>query len=217
VDKFIQKAAVSNIAEIQLGQLAQQKAQDPEVKQFAQKMVDAHEKAQRQLEEVAGSAGVSLPSGLDEKHQRIQAKLDKLNGAEFDREYMKVIVDAHKDAEKLMRRRLEPPAPPPGDIGGAGSGTGAGTGAGTSGGGTAGTTGGTTTGGTTTGGSSGTTGATGTGGTGASGTSGRASPTARAVDDYAAMALPDVQQHLQEAKNLEKRIKDEGKNKDRDK
>ena len=46
-----------------------------------------------------------MPSALDGKHQKLQQKLSKLQGAEFDRAYMDAMVDAHKDAEKLLKRR----------------------------------------------------------------------------------------------------------------
>src|SRR4051794_9661475 len=94
LQQFVQKAAIANMAEIQLGQLAAQHAENPQVKQFAQMMVDEHTQALEQLRSVAGSSA-QIPSELDGKHQKLQQKLSKLQGAEFDRAYMDAMVDAH--------------------------------------------------------------------------------------------------------------------------
>jgi len=50
---FLKKAVIANLAEIELGRLATQKAQNPEVKQFAQMMVDGHTKALDELKQLA--------------------------------------------------------------------------------------------------------------------------------------------------------------------
>jgi putative membrane protein len=94
--KFIEKAAVGGMAEVQFGKLATQKAGADQVKQFGQRMVDDHSKADDQLKQVATSKGVTLPTSLDKSSQREMDKLSKLSGADFDREYMKTMVSDHK-------------------------------------------------------------------------------------------------------------------------
>jgi len=94
--KFMEKAAQGGLAEVQLGKLASEKASAPEVKQFGQRMVDDHTKANDQLKQLASSKGVNLPTELDRSDQREMDKLSKLSGAEFDREYMKNMVSDHK-------------------------------------------------------------------------------------------------------------------------
>jgi putative membrane protein len=94
--KFMTEAAQGGMAEVQLGQLAAQKAQSDQVKQFGQKMVDDHTKANDQLKQIAASKGVTLPTDLDSKSKREMDRLSKLSGAEFDREYMKHMVSDHK-------------------------------------------------------------------------------------------------------------------------
>ncbi len=94
--KFIEKAAVGGMAEVQFGKLAADKASSDEVKKFGQKMVDDHSKADDQLKQVATSKGVTLPTSLDKSTQREMDKLSKLSGADFDREYMKTMVSDHK-------------------------------------------------------------------------------------------------------------------------
>jgi putative membrane protein len=102
---FVSHAAMSNMAEIQLGHMAAQKAQRAEVKKFAQTMIDDHLKAQQQLADAAYGAGIRWPTKLDESHRKIQQRLSKLSNEQFDREYMKAIVDWHRDVEKMLAAR----------------------------------------------------------------------------------------------------------------
>ena len=94
--KFIETAAEGGMAEVQLGQLAAQKGQSDQVKQFGQKMVDDHTKANDQLKQIASTKGVTLPTDLKSADKREMDRLSKLSGAEFDREYMKHMVSDHK-------------------------------------------------------------------------------------------------------------------------
>ena len=93
---FVTHAAVGGMAEVQLGELAQKKASSDAVKQFASRMVEDHGKANTELKSIASAKGVQLPTSLDRKHTRDMERLQKLSGADFDREYMKHMVDDHK-------------------------------------------------------------------------------------------------------------------------
>jgi putative membrane protein len=94
--KFLQKAAEDGMAEVELGNLATQKAMREEVKQFAARMVEDHGKANEELKAVASAHGVALPAGPAKKHQKEKARLEKLVGGDFDRAYMKLMVNEHK-------------------------------------------------------------------------------------------------------------------------
>ena len=94
--KFVEKAAQGGLAEVQLGQLAQQKAQSDDVKSFAKRMVDDHSKANDELKKVAEGKNIMLPTALDKKDQKLLDKLGKLDGAKFDHEYMEHMVGDHK-------------------------------------------------------------------------------------------------------------------------
>lgn len=101
---FLEKAAVGGRAEVELGQLAQQKAQSEEVKQFAQRMVTDHSQANSELMSLSDKMSLSLPTALDDKTQKDSDKLAKLNGAKFDKEYMKMMVDDHqKDVDEFQK------------------------------------------------------------------------------------------------------------------
>jgi|HubBroStandDraft_3_1064219.scaffolds.fasta_scaffold01404_2 putative membrane protein len=101
---FVRKAAEGGMAEVELGKLAASKASDPEVKSFGQKMVDDHSKANDKLKQVAGQKGVDLPNGMSAKDKALEAKLDKLSGADFDRTYMKEMLKDHqKDVAEFRK------------------------------------------------------------------------------------------------------------------
>jgi putative membrane protein len=95
---FARFVANTNTAEVELGKLAQQRASNNQVKQFAEQMVNDHTKANAELRQAAGSTLVPSGRELDAKHQQLREKLMKLSGAEFDREYMTAMVDGHQDA-----------------------------------------------------------------------------------------------------------------------
>jgi len=85
------------MAEVQLGQLATQKAQSDDVKKFGQRMVDDHSKANDQLKSIASQKGITVPSGLDAKDEALKDKLANMSGAQFDHAYMQAMVKDHKE------------------------------------------------------------------------------------------------------------------------
>ncbi|MGI8961268.1 MAG: DUF4142 domain-containing protein [Bryobacteraceae bacterium] len=95
--KFVNDAALGGMAEVELGKVATQKAASDAVKQFGQKMVDDHTKANDQLKEIASRENMSIPDSLDSKHRSRIEKLSKLSGPAFDKAYVK---DQVKDHEK---------------------------------------------------------------------------------------------------------------------
>jgi putative membrane protein len=94
--KFIKDAADGGMAEVELGKLAADKASSADVKQFGQRMVDDHSKANDKLKELAAQKGVELPSGLSAKDKATKMHLSKLSGADFDKAYMSDMVKDHK-------------------------------------------------------------------------------------------------------------------------
>ena len=73
--KFIEDAARGGVGEVQLGQLAAQKAQSDEVKQFGQRMVSDHSKANDKLKQVATQKNINLPTEMDSSSKREYDKL----------------------------------------------------------------------------------------------------------------------------------------------
>jgi putative membrane protein len=96
--KFLTKVSQADVDEIKLSELAQQKATNPAVKAFANKMVTEHKKMSANLKPFADSWGISAPSGVDEDAQKEWDKLNGLSGADFDKEYIDQMVSDHTKA-----------------------------------------------------------------------------------------------------------------------
>jgi putative membrane protein len=96
--KFLAMAAQSDQNEIALSQLAEQKATNPAVKAFAEKMVTEHTKMSASMKPFADSWGLTPPSGPDADHQKELDKLNGLSGKDFDKEYIDQMVTDHSKA-----------------------------------------------------------------------------------------------------------------------
>src|SRR4051812_29564749 len=95
--KFAVKAASGGMMEVQLGELAQQKAHSQRVKDFGAMMVRDHTKANDELKSLAGMKNITLPPAPGEDHMDHIKNLSKKSGKEFDRDYMKMMVDDHQE------------------------------------------------------------------------------------------------------------------------
>ena len=100
---FVKQAAVGGNAEVKMGQLASQRAQHAQVKQFAERMVRDHTQANDELAQAAQKSGIQVPGDVDEKHQQELDKLSKLSGAEFDKAYMEAQVKGHHETVSLLQ------------------------------------------------------------------------------------------------------------------
>jgi putative membrane protein len=99
---FVRKAAIGGIAEVKSAELAKDKASSAEVKSFAEQMIKDHEKANRELEDLAERNKISVPTALDHEHQKRIDELAKLSGNAFDRAYVKQQKEGHHRMLKLM-------------------------------------------------------------------------------------------------------------------
>lgn len=103
--KFVMEAAMGGLMEVELGRVAAAQGASDAVKQFGQRMVDDHSKANTELMTLAASKGMTLPTELDEKHKAQVAKLSALSGAEFDRAYAKMMLSDHnKDVKEFQKQ-----------------------------------------------------------------------------------------------------------------
>lgn len=101
---FIQKAAKGNVAEVELARLAQERASDPEVKDMAQHILNDHQQANQDLQKLAAKKGITLPHDARMKDEVTKAKLSRLKGPEFDKDYVKAMVKDHqKDIKEYQR------------------------------------------------------------------------------------------------------------------
>lgn len=100
--KFLATAAQSDVNEIKLSQLAEEKATNPAVKAFAKKMVTEHTKMSASMKPFADSWGLAAPTDLDSDHKEVYQKLNGLSGADFDKEYIDQMVSDHAKALNLF-------------------------------------------------------------------------------------------------------------------
>ena len=100
--KFSTEAAQGGLAEVEMGRLAAQKAGNPSVREFGQRMVADHSKANAELKALAARKGLQLPSDMNSDQKSEMAKLEKLSGAEFDREYMSAMLKDHEEDVKAF-------------------------------------------------------------------------------------------------------------------
>jgi len=101
---FFTKAAQGNMAEVQLGTLATQKATADPVKQFGQRMVADHGKAQQELMNLARENSWTAPNELSEEQKKMQEQLSQLSGEAFDKAYMEAMVKDHAADAQLYER-----------------------------------------------------------------------------------------------------------------
>jgi putative membrane protein len=93
---FVTKAAQGGLAEVELGQMAEQKASNDAVKNFAKRMVADHTKSNNELKSQVQQMGVSLPTTIDAKAQSEKDRLSKLSGSEFDKQYIQHEIQDHR-------------------------------------------------------------------------------------------------------------------------
>jgi putative membrane protein len=93
---FVMEAAQGGMAEVELGQLASDKAKNAKVKEFGQRMVTDHGKADDELKSLATSKNITVSTTLNATHQATKDRLSKLSGAGFDRAYMAEMVKDHQ-------------------------------------------------------------------------------------------------------------------------
>ncbi len=104
-EDFVNKVAVSDMFEIQSGQLAIEKAKHEDVRDFGEQMVDDHTATSDELKELVKDEelNVTLPDSLDQDHQAKLDQLKGLSGAEFDKSYVPMQVKAHETAVSLFQ------------------------------------------------------------------------------------------------------------------
>jgi len=101
---FVTKAASGGMAEVELGKMAQEKGTSQQVKDFGQRMVTDHSKANDELKSLAQSKNITLPTQMGPHEKATMAKLSKLSGAAFDRAYMQAMLIDHKTDVNEFRR-----------------------------------------------------------------------------------------------------------------
>ena len=103
---FIEDLALASLADVKLGEMAADKATNPDIKNFGQLLIVDHLRALSELAQAAASLGVSPPSELDPGHRAIGRRLAELDGMDFDREYIGAMLEGHADSVGRLRARV---------------------------------------------------------------------------------------------------------------
>ena len=103
-EAWVMKVAKGGMAEVELGKLASEKGSSDAVKQFGQRMVADHSKANDELKALADGKKITLPAEIGPEDKALRDRLVKLSGPAFDQAYMKAMVSDHvKDVGEFRR------------------------------------------------------------------------------------------------------------------
>ncbi|MFC4308862.1 DUF4142 domain-containing protein [Steroidobacter flavus] len=100
---FVRQAALGGQAEVELSKLAQKKATDKSVREFADRMVDVHSKSNQQLLKLGRGLNPDLPKDLDPEHQSVRNELNKASGQTFDLAYISAQIQDHQRTANLLQ------------------------------------------------------------------------------------------------------------------
>jgi putative membrane protein len=101
---FVQTAMGDGMHEIELGKIADEKAKNPEVKKFAERMIKDHTNAGEGLKVAAKAANIPVPEIMDEKLKKHVEFFKNYRGSDFDSDYIKHMVKDHTEAVALFSR-----------------------------------------------------------------------------------------------------------------
>ena len=104
---FVKDAAITNMAEIELGRMALERGSTASVKKFAQMMVDDHTRASEKLKTLATQHRIEMPAQVDESHRDKAGKLAEKRALDFDRDYADAMVDGHQDFVDRLEARID--------------------------------------------------------------------------------------------------------------
>ena len=104
---FVQDVSRMNAAEIDLSRLAATRASSPDVKQFAQKLVDEHTAAGAKLSGVATQNGLQTAADIDDAHRKLHDDLAGKQGLDFDKGYIDAMIDDHNKMVDKLESRID--------------------------------------------------------------------------------------------------------------
>lgn len=105
--EFATMAAQGGIAEVQMAQLAQQKATGKDVQKYAKQMLKDHTKANNNLMKIAAKKQMTLPTTPNAGQMQMLSQLQSVSGAEFDRMYIQMAgIDSHQKMQGLFQSEI---------------------------------------------------------------------------------------------------------------
>src|SRR5690606_34428901 len=105
--QFLMQAIQGDLAEIALGELAQQKGESDEVREYGEKLVQDHSRSLEEARQLAEAEGIEVPEEPSPEAQQMHEQLTQLSGDEFDREFIRHMVEDHEKAIGLFETQTE--------------------------------------------------------------------------------------------------------------
>jgi putative membrane protein len=105
--EFLVDIAEVNLAEIEIGKLAQTKSTNPEVKKFGKMIVDEHTKSASEVSALAKAKNFTLPTSLTQEGQDEYKKLNEKSGLDFDKKFADMMIDGHEKAIDKLKKATE--------------------------------------------------------------------------------------------------------------
>lgn len=105
--EFLVDIAEVNLAEIEIGKLAQTKSTNPEVKKFGKMLVDEHTKSASEVSTLAKAKNFTLPTSLTQEGQDEYKKLNEKSGLDFDKKFADMMIDGHEKAIDKLKKATE--------------------------------------------------------------------------------------------------------------
>ncbi|QNL47835.1 DUF4142 domain-containing protein [Olivibacter sp. SDN3] len=105
-EEFVKEAVNGGMAEVELGELAVEKAEDAKVKEFANMMITDHTKANEELKILADKKEISLPIEPTAEKKMVKKNLSSLSGEEFDKAYIEQMVKDHTKTISLFEKQM---------------------------------------------------------------------------------------------------------------
>ncbi|MGH7738928.1 MAG: DUF4142 domain-containing protein [bacterium] len=104
---FLDKVSQINLAEVELGKLAEKKGGNDAVKQFGKLMVSDHSNGEKAANELAGGLKVTIPEKPGKDAVELKAQLSRMHGSQFDEDYIHHMVAGHNGAIAMIENEIE--------------------------------------------------------------------------------------------------------------
>jgi putative membrane protein len=105
--EFMENAARGGLFEVEMGKIAVNRAQDPQVVSFAQRMIADHTEVNDSLKQLASAKGITLPTQVSAEQKKEMDRVSALSGPQFDRAYMMLMVNDHENDLREFARAAQ--------------------------------------------------------------------------------------------------------------
>ncbi|HEX6434763.1 MAG TPA: DUF4142 domain-containing protein [Gemmatimonadales bacterium] len=102
--EFIRDIGADHTMQIQLAELARDRAKNNAVRNYAERELEDHTRLQRQWINMANSNGFPLKEGMGSSHREKVDQLRKANGNNVDRTYMTLMIQQHQDEVSYLQK-----------------------------------------------------------------------------------------------------------------